>query len=490
MPNERTVDMKSDFPPLSDFLPEHLKEKPKQSNSKKLEKKVEQRAEVSSGRVSKGHRKPGRTNKGHGKQSGGLVLSPSDPMTSARKFISSHCTKNGFRTVHYYRGGFYRYTGTHYKELNNDDIKSELWEFLDKALRINSEGKLVPFEPTKYKVANVLDALKAKALVSSDIELPVWLDNSNGFSADEILACKNVLLHLPTRALLGHTPTFFGYESLPFEYDRKAPVPKQWHTFLGQLWPDDPASIETLQEWFGYCLSTDTRQQKMLLIFGPKRSGKGTIGRIQTKLLGRGNVCAPTLFSLTQNFGLQPLINKNLAIVSDARLGNRTDQSTVAERLLSISGEDVQTIDRKYGMAWTGTLSTRFMILTNELPRIGDASGALTSRFIVLRLTQSFYGQEDTKLTDRLATELPGILNWAIEGWVRLQRRGHFVQPESANAVIGELHDLGSPISQFIRDRCLIGKQFSGPIDELYAAWRKWCESQGATAGTKPTFGG
>jgi len=83
--------MKSDFPPLSDFLPEHLKE-PKQPDSKKLEKlekKVEQRAEVSSGRVSKGHRKPVK-NKGHGKKSGGLILSPYDPMTSARRFISHH----------------------------------------------------------------------------------------------------------------------------------------------------------------------------------------------------------------------------------------------------------------------------------------------------------------------------------------------------------------------------------------------------------------
>jgi len=480
--------MKSDFPPLSDFLPEHLKE-PKQPNSKKLEKQVEQPDEVSSGRVSKGRRKPVRKNKGRGKKSGGLILSPSDPMTSARKFISYHCTKNGLRTLHYYRGSFYGYAGTHYRESEAQEIRSKLYEFLDQAERIDHKGKLVPFEPTRHKVLDVLDALKAKALVPSDIELPVWLDNSNGFPADEILACKNVLLHLPTRALLGHTPTFFGYESLPFEYDRKAPVPKQWHTFLGQLWPDDPASIETLQEWFGYCLTSDTRQQKMLLIFGPKRSGKGTIGRIQTKLLGRGNVCAPTLFSLTQNFGLQPLVNKTLAIVSDARLGNRTDQSTVAERLLSISGEDVQTIDRKYGTAWTGTLSTRFMILTNELPKIGDASGALPSRFIVLRLTQSFYGQEDTKLTDRLATELSGILNWAIDGWVRLQRRGRFVQPESANAVIGELEDLSSPISEFIRDRCLIGKQFSVPIDELFGAWGKWCELKGVSPGTSATFG-
>jgi len=34
-----------------------------------------------------------------------------------------------------------------------------------------------------------------------------------------------------------------------------------------------------LQDWFGYTLSPDTSQQKMLMIVGPTRSGKGTIGR-------------------------------------------------------------------------------------------------------------------------------------------------------------------------------------------------------------------
>ena len=54
------------------------------------------------------------------------------------------------------------------------------------------------------------------------------------------------------------------------------------------------------------------------------------------------------------------------------------------ERLLSISGEDTLTIDRKYRDPWTGRLPTRFMILTNELPRFTDSSGALASRFVDL----------------------------------------------------------------------------------------------------------
>ena len=124
------------------------------------------------------------------------------------------------------------------------------------------------------------------------------------------------------------------------------------------------------------------------------RSGKGTIARVLTRMLGQANVSAPTLASLGQNFGLAPLIGKQLAIIADARLGGRTDQHGIAERLLSISGEDYLTVDRKYLPAWTGRLPARFMILTNELPRLSDASGALAHRFVVLRLTESHYGRE------------------------------------------------------------------------------------------------
>ena len=126
-------------------------------------------------------------------------------------------------------------------------------------------------------------------------------------------------------------------------------------------------------------------------------------------------------------------------------MGART-KPAIVERLLSISGEDVVSIDRKYRETWTGTLPTRFLLLSNELPRLADASGAMAGRFIVLTLCNNFYGREDTDLTDKLVTERTGILRWALTGLERLQRRGHFVQPSSSSEAIQELEDLGSPV--------------------------------------------
>ena len=78
-------------------------------------------------------------------------------------------------------------------------------------------------------------------------------------------------------ALRPHSPEFFTHNALDFDFDPHAPSPDNWRRFLDDLWANDPASIETLQEIFGYCLTPDTRQQKMFLTVGPKRSGKGLL---------------------------------------------------------------------------------------------------------------------------------------------------------------------------------------------------------------------
>jgi len=276
--------------------------------------------------------------------------------------------------------------------------------------------------------------------------------------------------------------------ALTFDYNADAAPPARWLAFLDQLWWNDAESIALLQEWFGYSLIPDTSQQKMLLIVGPRRSGKGTIARIQRRLVGVVNVVGPTTNSLAGPFGLQPLIGKSLAIVSDARF-NGDNVPIVTERLLCISGEDTLTIDRKFLGAVSMRLPTRFMFLTNELPRLSDASTALAGRFLILQLTQSFYGVEDLTLTETLSAELPGILLWALEGWDRLHARGYFVQPASVADAIADLEDLGSPVREFVRECCTVLPELRIRMDVLYAAWEIWCAQTGRKATTRQRFG-
>ena len=105
----------------------------------------------------------------------------------------------------------------------------------------------------------------------------------------------------------------------------------------------------------------------------------------------------------------------------------------------------------------TAKLSARFLLFTNELPRLNDASGALPGRMILLRLTQSWYGKEDTSLTDAASGRIARNPLWAIAGWQRLRDRGHFVQPDASRDMIDDLADLASPVGAFVRERASVG---------------------------------
>ena len=231
-------------------------------------------------------------------------------------------------------------------------------------------------------------------------------------------------------------------------------------------------------------------QQKIAILIGPRRCGKGTIIRILTMLIGALNVCNPTLSGLGTQFGQAILIGKLAAIITDARLSGRTDIAQVVETLLSISGEDSKTIQRKHLADWNGKLAAKFTIISNETPRLADSSGALAGRMVMFRLTRSFYGMENTTLYDELLPELPGILLWAIEGWKRLNERGHFIQPESARPLVEEMEELSSPIGRFIKDHCEVAPGLTVDCKRLFTAWQDHCKEINRDAvGDEPSFG-
>lgn len=426
-----------------------------------------------------------------------------NPHALAAGFLESISTGEKPYRLRFWRAEFNYYSSGAYSPVPDADLRARLTEWLRSMfVRLNEHGvaswrnsdsaglppKVKPV--TGEVVSNVMLALRGLCLLSSTIESPAWIDGAKGPRPENLLSLKNGLLDLAGDELLPANKSFFTSTAAPFEYNPSAPRPKLWLKFLLDLWPDDPQSIETLQDWFGYLLTPDTRQQKILFLLGPRRSGKGTIARVLRELVGVNNVANPTLGSLATNFGLSPLVGKSVAVVSDARLSGRSDTAVIAERLLSISGEDAQTIDRKHRDAVTTKLTTRFVILSNELPRLMDSAGALPGRLVMIEMTKTFYGMEDYQLFERLRPELPGIFLWAIEGWKRLNARGRFIQPESANEIAAEMEDLASPVGAFVRERCITGSSFEVEVNDIFAGWKSWCESHGKKEpGTIETFG-
>lgn len=403
-----------------------------------------------------------------------LVLSRGSPLESARAYVA-----RSKAPLLFHADVFYEWQGTHYQAMTDNEVNGRLYAFLDLAKREYKEGRVIkqgPFNPARDDIEKLKHALKAVVTIAEHLAPPVWL---KGSGPGMLVACENGLLNLADGDLLEHTADYFNTSALSFPYEPDA-KPAAFVKFLNSVWPDDQQSIDTLQEMFGYILSGDRTHQKIFMLVGPKRAGKSTIGQLLHKLVGPNGSTGSSLLSLSTRFGLQPLINKSLVVMPDERIEGGIRSPHVTTALLKVSGGDIVTVDRKLIAQWTGRIPVCFVIITNEVPALRDNSGALAARFIVLQFKQSFLGSDQDKgLLDKLQAELPGILNWSIDGWRRLEVNEEFIQPESGKASARLLGDMGSPISAFVDERCKVGVDFKVPTAKLFEAYCEWADGAG-----------
>jgi putative DNA primase/helicase len=414
-----------------------------------------------------------------------------DPATFVRELLlsSQFTDASGTARLRFWRSEWWHYADGRYRLIPDAEFAALLVQEVNARCCRLSRGAL----------NNFIDQMKAVTILPGSVEAPCWFGEApHNWQPGDLLIARNGILHLPSWAAghqcwLASTPQLFATTALDYDIGAAATAPRQWLAFLEEVLPDEE-SRNTLQDWAGYLLTADTSQQKILLAIGPTRSGRGTVIRVLRRLIGEANCAGPTLDSLGTQFGLQQLLHKTLAVVADARIG-RQDSAVIVERLLSITGEDALTIPRKHRDSIETTLRARFILVSNELPRLTDASGAIANRIVILRFPNSFLGREDTSLTNNLLTELPGILLWALEGWRRLRERGRLVQPPAAAELVEDLAGLTSPIRRFVTDCCFMTAgtewqpQLTTTKPALYQAWVRWANENGYRPGSAETFG-
>lgn len=407
---------------------------------------------------------------------------PIDSHRLADSILANDFTESGIPTLRFWNDQFYQWRTTHWGAMSKGRVEAEVAlilseEFSDLAQDGVTDNAGFRYNVTTKITKDVMLALKSRVIVGDEIELPAWVDGECEELPDPrmLLPCSNGIVDLTdaNAELLRPTPALLNFNGVDYEFDPTADCP-QWRAFLDQIWPEDEECIQTLQEFMGHCLIPLTRFQKILCMIGPPRSGKGTITRVLTALVGKGNVCSPMIRSLSNDFGLQPLLGKLVAIINDARIPRRGTHGLV-ETLLTLSGEDSVTVNRKGVAQIDVRLSTRLILVSNEIPEFPDASCALPNRFLILPFSKSWANQEDTTLTDRLLMELPGILNWAIEGLRRLLNRNRFVQPEAARDQVESMRRLSSPIGAFLEDLCEVAPHRRVAKNELFEAYKLWC---------------
>jgi putative DNA primase/helicase len=428
-----------------------------------------------------------------------IIVSDKDHMSRARG-LQRKCRPHLVR----YRADFMDYAAGAYRIIDDDAIDAEIWHYLEKVKARRKEDRsknakfeTVPFNPNRASVGETMAALRSIAHLDPDLEMPCWLNGCSNLPPKELIAFPNGLLDLRNNKLHPLDPNFFTIAALGFNYVAIAPEPHEWLKFLDQIFhsgdgpeqrKDKEDQIALLQEEIGYLMTCDTSQEKAFLFLGPKRSGKGTILAMIRRLLASTSVVGPSLQSLATNFGLTPMIGKQLAIIDDLRISPK-DQNILIENVLKITGRGFFTIDRKFKAAWSGSLLVKLILISNLMPKLGDDSAAIASRFITLVTRQSFYGREDPRLfEDKLLPELLGVFHWALQGLQRLRERGRFLETDASEDARERLGSLGSPARAFLAEYCAFGPDQRVSKDVLYEAWRDYSKDNTTLPGTVEAF--
>jgi putative DNA primase/helicase len=405
---------------------------------------------------------------------------PGDPTNVARRILADLFTEQGTYTLRHWRGDWYRWTGPCWTPVTDEELTGDVWLHLDAQTYRGKEGENVPWCPVPGKISGVRQALLHLVHLPDDNEAPMWIGVPGVYAPDSIIGVDNGLLVWTDRQLIEHTPNLFNVYALPYNYTPSASAPR-WSTFLGETFAHDPAGAEALQEFFGYVLTGDNSRQKGLMIIGPPRGGKGTISNVLTDMVGTGNVASTGPKALDSEFGMWPLIGKPLAVLSDARTDGPIKAGAL-ENLLKIMGGDPVSINRKGVKFWNGYLPTRFLWISNDLPRFKDNSGAISTRWVVVRLATTVAEKNrDPNLGEKLRQELPGILNWALDGLKELNNRGSFTVPETQAETLEDLNSKASPVRTFLQE-CyeITGDQEDiVPISDVLKDYRAWCEDNG-----------
>lgn len=387
-----------------------------------------------------------------------------DPSRLAKVNIENYRRQG--RDLVQWRGEWYQYKGRHYTRLTREDLEPRIFRAvkgeLDKCWIERKDKEARPVAKVSGRlVSDVIKATAAESYLKGHQELNSWIDGG----PEDCVAMRNGILCLSElfkppderdnhKILLPHNSKWFSTSSLPYDFDPNANC-QAWIEFLNDVFNGDEESIRTLQQWFGLMLTPITSYQKMLFVIGQPRSGKGTIMRTMIDMLGRSSVASPSLNEFAGQFALHGLLDKTVVVIPDARLSARADTVAITERLLSITGEDPQDIQRKYlGTLHNMKLQVRFTLFSNVLPKLSDTSSAFMSRGIFLSMPNSYQGREDLGLSDRLYKELPGILNWAIAGRFDLLSGNRLRQPASGQRLVDEMRMAISPVAAFLEESC------------------------------------
>jgi len=266
---------------------------------------------------------------------------------------------------------------------------------------------------------------------------------------------------------------------LPVEYDPAAECPR-FEQFLSEVFegtPDKHDRALTVLEFLGLSITANMEFEKALLLVGKGGNGKSVLLRTLESLIGAKNRASVQMKQLENRFQRAHLDGKLVNIMSELPEGGEIPD---AEIKAIISGEPV-TAEHKLKPPFEFFPICKLWIATNHMPSVRDLSDGLFRRFIILSFPNRFDDKpsRDTRLSEKLAAEASGILNYCLAALAGIYERGAMTEPTSSKAALLAWQKDSDQTSAFIEEEMIAEPGASISSSEAYSRYTQWAKDSG-----------
>jgi putative DNA primase/helicase len=281
-----------------------------------------------------------------------------------------------------------------------------------------------------------------------------------------------------TFTLTPHDKFKFLTSAIPVEFNEEAKSPR-YDQCKKEIFRDDADcndKCNLLDEMLGYSLLSDTSLEKCFILVGPGSNGKSVLLSVLAAMLGKENYSAVPPSALSQNYNRAHLRGKLANIVTEMAEGEILPDAEIK----AITSGEIMTCRKLYSNPFEFRPFCTLIMASNHLPHTRDFSKAMSRRAMIIEFNRLFSEEErDTRLSEKLMAELPGILNCALNGAARLLKNRRFTMPSSCVAANQTwMHDV-CQAKQFIEDRCTMGIDCFESLSQLYKVYEAWGEEVG-----------
>lgn len=241
---------------------------------------------------------------------------------------------------------------------------------------------------------------------------------------------------------------------------------------------DSRSMIAFMQRALGYSITGDCREECCFFTWGGGCNGKGTVMNTLGWLFGDYTDDMPysTLERSERGSGIPndvaKLVGKRFITCAEVN-----EFSLNEARLKALTGRDPMTARFLNHEFFTFVPVCKIWIATNNKPKIVGQDDGIWRRIHLIPFTQTFEGRENKQLKDLLRAELPGILNWIIEGAGAWFRDG-LNPPEAVKAATAAYRQESNPITPFIEACCVTGDTLRVQALQAFTVYEQFCRDQ------------